>query len=177
VEVSCIDMYVNDFRRTAFKPEQPLLMRRQQQDQPVNPAMRKWFAERPTMERAGFRVYRPQYLHRHSDVELPYEFLLPADTTMKTTKPEHRELLREILNHLGGSPKPGFHRFTAPLGLLLKAHDQNWPHPLYIAQAQIAELPGQLQDDLKPPTIVKYAGKGDIYDANIVSDLSLCSPF
>ena len=38
---------------------------------------------------------------------------------------------------------------------------------LYIAQAQISDLPKELQDDLPTPGLVRKAGKGDIYDANI----------
>ncbi|KUJ20339.1 Clavaminate synthase-like protein, partial [Mollisia scopiformis] len=38
---------------------------------------------------------------------------------------------------------------------------------LYIAQAQLADLPLALQADLPTPRLVTEAGKGDIYDANL----------
>lgn len=66
-----------------------------------------------------------------------------------------------------------FHSFHAPLELIITASRQKngsaqfgLPN-LYIAQAQIADLPQQLRDDLPTPELVLKAGKGDVYDANI----------
>ncbi|KFY32734.1 hypothetical protein V495_08794 [Pseudogymnoascus sp. VKM F-4514 (FW-929)] len=66
-----------------------------------------------------------------------------------------------------------FHSFHAPLELIIAASRQNngsaqfgLPN-LYIAQAQIADLPQQLRNDLPTPELVLKAGKGDVYDANI----------
>lgn len=62
-----------------------------------------------------------------------------------------------------------FHHFEASLGLFLQAC-QPGSKPLkglYIAQAQIMDLPKELQNDLPTPRLVKEAGKGDVYDANI----------
>ncbi|KFY18105.1 hypothetical protein V492_00143 [Pseudogymnoascus sp. VKM F-4246] len=66
-----------------------------------------------------------------------------------------------------------FHSFHAPLELIITASRQKSGSAqfglpgLYIAQAQMVDLPQQLQDDLPTPKLVSKAGKGDIYDANI----------
>lgn len=75
-------------------------------------------------------------------------------------------------------------RFHAPLGLLLAALDYNHRtgqdptkdgysnsqrslRHLYIAQAPITDLPDALRNDLPAGDIVKFAGRGDIYDSSI----------
>jgi hypothetical protein len=66
-----------------------------------------------------------------------------------------------------------FHSFHAPLELIITASRQKSGSAqfglpgLYIAQAQMADLPPQLRDDLPTPELVLKAGKGDVYDANI----------
>lgn len=68
--------------------------------------------------------------------------------------------------------EPRFSSFVAPLMLLLKAAEFNRLHEkkikqLYIAQAQLADLPPELRDDLPVPRIVMEAGKGDIYGSSL----------
>jgi hypothetical protein len=82
-----------------------------------------------------------------------------------------RDLATFLSQLLSQSNGRTFHRFNAPLSLFLEAC-RSTPAPiipprLYIAQAQIADLPKQLQDDLSTPRIVTEAGKGDVYDSNI----------
>jgi hypothetical protein len=75
-----------------------------------------------------------------------------------------------------------FRTFQAPLDLLLQVsrsieeRAENTTQgegnlsgrlQLYVAQARISELPRGLQNDLPVPRLVKEAGRGDIYDANI----------
>ncbi|OBT64573.1 hypothetical protein VE03_06369 [Pseudogymnoascus sp. 23342-1-I1] len=66
-----------------------------------------------------------------------------------------------------------FHSFHAPLELIItasrrKSSSTQFGLPsLYIAQAQMADLPQQLRGDLPTPELVLKAGKGDVYDANI----------
>ncbi|KFY33288.1 hypothetical protein V494_07744 [Pseudogymnoascus sp. VKM F-4513 (FW-928)] len=66
-----------------------------------------------------------------------------------------------------------FHSFHAPLELIITASRQQSGSAqfglpgLYIAQAQMVDLPQQLRDDLPTPELVSKAGKGDVYDANI----------
>jgi hypothetical protein len=172
VPVNCANIGISDFSRAAFRPELPLLMRQPETRNPALPAMRKWFAERPHVVGTNYKHFRPRYMQQFEDVELPYEFFLPKHfnpkhATFENLGAEHVQLLRKIYSYLGESPQPGFHRFNAPFGLLLEAHDKEWPFPLYIAQARIADLPDELRDDLVTPKIVKFAGKGDVYDANV----------
>lgn len=67
-------------------------------------------------------------------------------------------------------------RFYAPLALLdaannsnIRRHDNPHSHirKLYIAQAPLADLPQELQQDVPVPKIVKRAGKGDVYDSSV----------
>lgn len=66
-----------------------------------------------------------------------------------------------------------FHSFHAPLELMISASRRthgsvlNQLPGLYIAQAQIADLPEELRKDLPTPGLVSEAGKGDVYDANV----------
>ncbi|OBT73960.1 hypothetical protein VF21_07456 [Pseudogymnoascus sp. 05NY08] len=66
-----------------------------------------------------------------------------------------------------------FHSFHAPLELIITASRRKLSSAqfglpgLYIAQAQMADLPQQLRDDLPTPELVLKAGKGDVYDANV----------
>lgn len=66
-----------------------------------------------------------------------------------------------------------FASFHAPLSLFLHAAKWRSESPsynlpnLYIAQAQIRDLPNGLREDVPAPHLVMKAGKGDIYDANI----------
>lgn len=68
-----------------------------------------------------------------------------------------------------------FYRFTAPLRLFNKIYHFNkvllsmgLPRiSVYIAQCSIGDLPKTLQDDLPTPEIIKFVGKGDIYDSSI----------
>jgi hypothetical protein len=78
-----------------------------------------------------------------------------------------------------------FHSFTAPLELMIfavnryprtnsesyfplaeKCHLFRIPS-LYIAQAQLSQLPEELCEDLRVPDLVLKTGKGDIYDSNL----------
>jgi hypothetical protein len=106
---------------------------------------------------------------------VPYELIVESKTNHKDvdigTKSQGSNGshdLSKILNDLTkGSRHGAFHRFNAPLSLFLQACRSNSAQRLYIAQAQIADLPKQLRDDLPTPSLVKEAGKGDVYDANI----------
>jgi hypothetical protein len=128
------------------------------------PAMEKWFHPVP---KSGWTRDDFQYLYQFRDTQVPYEFFLPANTNLESKNLRHQALLKAIISHLEGPPQPGFHRFNGPLTMFLWACEQPQLQSLYIAQAQIADLPKTLQDDLPIPQIVKEAGKGDIYDANL----------
>ncbi|KAH8665837.1 hypothetical protein BGZ60DRAFT_529102 [Tricladium varicosporioides] len=171
---------VEEFRSRAFLPKRPILITTRREGSPnsVNsrssefsiPAADKWF-DGNTVENEPLRKHRgrlpSQYLSRFRDTILPYEFIL--DSHAQSTHNEYGGELSVVLQSLLKEyPDHSFHRFNAPLSLFLEAC-QHYPRlpKLYIAQAQIADLPKELQDDLQTPKIVKQAGKGDIYDANI----------
>ena len=143
------------------------------------------------------RLVPSEYLSRFGDTTLPYEAVIesgedfiqiwrnwPAAQHPYGDFTELLTLLSDIASRRPPGSVPTFHRFNGPLSLLLQTY-KSWPDSfhesnslklrlnppqmprLYIAQAQIADLPQQLQDDLPTPRLVKEAGKGDIYGANI----------
>ncbi|KAH6678534.1 hypothetical protein B0J14DRAFT_474155 [Halenospora varia] len=171
---------VEEFRSKAFLPKRPILITTRREGSPNStrsqssefsiPAADKWF-DVNTVENEPFWKHQgrlpSQYLSRFRDTILPYELILDPHT-QSTHKKYGGELSVMLQSLLEESPDNSFHRFNAPLSLFLEACQH---HPrlrkLYIAQAQIVDLPKELQDDLRTPKIVKEAGKGDIYDANI----------
>lgn len=159
--VSCIisaldKLPVDGFRREAFVPQEPRLIS-VSTDPSVNtaahcsiPAGRKWFIVKPE----GGQILNIPYLERHKDVLLPYELV------------SHRAERSNVLTDSAIEDET-FQRFHAPLDLFLTASRSSPPPRLYIAQAQLLDLPEALRDDLPTPSVILKAGKGDIYDANI----------
>ena len=155
--ISTIDkLQVDNFRREAFVPQEPRLITIST-DSNVNtaahcsiPAATKWFIVKPE----GGQTLDAPYLERYKDVLLPYELV--------THRAERSNVLAD-----SAIEDQTFQRFHAPLGLFLTASRSSPPPQLYIAQAQLQDLPRALQDDLPTPPVVLKAGKGDIYDANI----------
>ena len=178
------DIDVENFRKSAFIPERPLLIRaRQAGDCTSNsapkssiPAAAKWFSFESTSKTDGpscrYQRVVPcyKYLDRFQETVLPYELTTHSSSQSNyEVVAKDKQSALELSMLFGITAAGSFHRFSAPLALFLKAckMDSSIPHRLYIAQAQIAALPRQLQDDLPTPTLVKAAGNGDIYDANI----------
>jgi hypothetical protein len=171
------DVDINVFRQRAFIPEEPLLITtRAGTDSnltPVEssiPAAHKWFSLSSLKDgeegEERQAIISQSYLSPFGDTIIPYELITSNNSQFENDLPRE---LSTILNQLHAhSEQQTFHRFSAPLSLFLLASSSTPPLPkLYIAQAQIADLPKQLQDDLPTPLIVRKAGKGDIYDANI----------
>lgn len=171
------DVDINVFRQRAFIPEEPLLITTGTGTdsnptliESFIPAIYKWFTL--SSRREGGEgpekqaVISQTYLSPFGDTIVPYELITSNNSQFENDLPRE---LSTILNQLHAhSEQQTFHRFSAPLSLFLLASSSTPPLPkLYIAQAQIADLPKQLQDDLPTPMIVRKAGKGDIYDANI----------
>lgn len=172
---------IDDFCKRAFVPEKPFLIKNTRASRSSIPAAARWFtsedaetlSEPVTRRRRVFPSY--EYLHTFQDTILPYELTNDsADPSSQSNRNPGAETdLDTLIRNFVGTPSAGsFHRFSAPLALFLKASAASLanssPSPqLYIAQAQITDLPRQLQEDLPTPTLVKTAGKGDIYDANI----------
>jgi len=179
------DVDVDEFRRKAFLPEKPLLITTNN-DFPAPsisfPAAGKWFGLQWPRDRDSPQnlqdslVLSQSYLSSFSGTILPYELITDADphslqTLQNLQRPSDGGGRTELALYLSQIPDDTtFHRFNAPFSLFLQACNPNSPSPikrLYIAQAQITDLPKQLRDDLPTPTLVKEAGKGDIYDANV----------
>ncbi|KAE9377132.1 Clavaminate synthase-like protein [Stipitochalara longipes BDJ] len=179
---------LSEFRKRAFIPDTPLLITGDgtastAKDGTLShqsfPAAQKWFTHEPGFDSRSVLTLSEQYLSRFQDTILPYE--LTIDSNGKSLEEyinwtqakdnERQELATYLIKLLSESENRTFHRFHAPLSLFLQACRATPPHiprpRLYIAQAQISDLPKALQDDLPTPRIAKEAGKGDIYDANI----------
>jgi Cupin-like domain len=181
------DIDIDDFRKRAFTPERPLLIKRKLASGSTDifasrssiPAAAKWFITESigTPDQTSTRRQRVvpsyKYLSSFQDTILPYE--LTCDSVGPSTQSDQNVGIESgqdgpVLPDLLETPTGGtFHRFSAPLALFLEAcaASSSLQPRLYIAQAQIADLPRQLQDDLPTPTLIKAAGKGDVYDANI----------
>jgi hypothetical protein len=150
--ISTIDkLPVDEFRREAFVPQEPRLITISTNPS-VNaasncsiPAAKKWFINKAE----GGQTLNVSYLKPYKDVILPYE------------------LLSHTAGRSGDVEDDTFQRFHAPLDLFLAACRSSPPPRLYIAQAQLLDLPQSLRDDLPMPPVILKAGKGDIYDANI----------
>ena len=172
------------FRHRALIPEKPVLIstRNDTRSNPTDtrslsctiPAAVKWFSYRPFDQHGGAPTHQSitpsDYLDPFAATIFPYEFIIDSTKTLRGwAEGESQDLLSNLHELLGHSK--GFHRFNAPLALFLRACRPATGLPqlkgLYIAQAQISDLPKQLQDDLPTPRIVANAGKGDIYDANL----------
>lgn len=168
------DVPLELFREAAFVPGKPAHITRSRGGDAKRrgyPAQEKWFCreDEADLHRNTHMVPANKYLSQFADTILPYELTL--DRTKEFTpkiRDAQDEMSQVVASLLETSPNASFHRFNAPLSLFLQSYPpSDHPGKLYIAQAQIADLPKQLQDDLPIPTIVKNAGKGDIYDSNI----------
>lgn len=180
---------INDFRQRAFLSETPVLMTTRNENESTSaktstiPAAVKWFLVAHHNDRAEDSkqalALSQAYLAPFGATILPYELTktrTPAETEHGSSKvenyssgPEGKEMRNALATLVEGSPQGTFHRFHAPLSLFLQVYNESPkpPYQLYIAQAQIADLPKQLQEDLPTPRLVREAGKGDLYDANI----------
>jgi hypothetical protein len=155
--VSSIDkLPLEDFRHEAFIPQEARLITIST-DLNVNtaahcniPAARKWFILKPE----GGQTLNIPYLERYKDILLPYELV--------SSRAERSSVLTD-----SAIEDETFQRFHAPLDLFLTAYQSSPTPRLYIAQAQLLDLPQALRDDLPTPPVVLKAGIGDIYDANI----------
>lgn len=157
------------------------------------PAISRWFSIDENSTELRYRLRESDYWHSFKDIFLPYELIAPqidkndgSDLVAKFKErlnSEKKSHLAEFLPSYDlstNSSEVKFHSFQAPLELYLEASKRDlWKDDktgwqcacrlsqLYIAQAQISDLPHDLQDALPTPNIVTKAGKGDIYDANI----------
>lgn len=135
------------------------------------------------------------YFSPFSSCVLPYELIVPSQEDqdrfhrfrkfMKwhTAETSPTDSLKQVLtpfkdpDHVCQPDTDQFQGFHGPLELMLAAARDNLPtsafkhghrlQSLYIAQAQLRDLPEELVKDVPTPRLVLEAGKGDIYDANL----------
>ncbi|PQE30622.1 hypothetical protein CJF32_00009840 [Rutstroemia sp. NJR-2017a WRK4] len=188
IDQSFEDVDLNEFRERAFIPERPVFMTtsmdRFSPKKTISiPAATKWFSlttkdgDSSRSRSASNLILAQEYLTPFADTVLPYELTITHDAfqeyinKLKQQQTEANLILIQYLEPLfdPSDPNRTFYNFHAPLRLFLHANNPTCPPlpQLYIAQAQIADLPPQLRDDLPTPKIVMQAGKGDVYDANI----------
>lgn len=152
------------------------------------PALEKWFTT--TSIDGHDETSTTPYLEQHSATWLPYELMIPPPsepprpapltpflTWLSTSPSPNHQTLSALLAETQNSPTshPTFHRFSAPLALLLAGlafNHQSPPPPrrlqqLYIAQVPLSALPPQLQSDIPTPLLVQQSGKGDVYDSSL----------
>ena len=149
---------VGEFRENYFEKEKPVLLSKHVFSFQNIPAATKWFTTRS----------EGQFLNTEYFGECADNALVPLELTQT----------RHV--NQGHSTKD-FKRFKAPLKLFL-----DWVHlaslqsfekrlcgpRLYLAQANVSDLPAQLRADLPVPRLVLESGNGDVYNANIWLGLS-----
>ncbi|WDK22385.1 JmjC domain-containing protein [Colletotrichum graminicola] len=186
---------ISEFRESAFVPGTPRLFKQPTTSSIKSPfpASSKWFkhdkAFHPKALTRGPTVTFASYMDQFAHHMLPYELMSPQlseDTNViVSTTNQFLNWLASGSDPIGAvlagivhaasypdASEPRFSSFTAPFLLLLKAIEFNRLHEkklkqLYVAQAQIPDLPPEIQDDLPVPRIVREAGKGDIYSSSV----------
>lgn len=176
---------LDEFREKAFAPQLPVIIAASE-TVPYSdafasaiPAARKWFSldvQPGDTKRTSQRLeLSKDYFAPYAETVLPYELYHDQDARSQKDL-GHEDIGGELGSILSSivdpsSPPKTFYRFNAPLSLFLQASrlipGKGPSLRLYIAQAQIADLPNELRDDLPTPRLVREAGKGDVYDANI----------
>ncbi|TKA81448.1 hypothetical protein B0A49_00291 [Cryomyces minteri] len=147
---------VDTFRQQAFAPAKPALLPRDHfRDLP---ALKKWFEPSPNMPTAC--QLNASYLSSYGETLVPLE------------------LTRDNLSN-GADSVSSFEQLHAPLNFFIEWTRQHQRSAsastpatapagrLYLAQAQVSDLPSPLRADLPTPALVTLAGKGDVYDANV----------
>ncbi|MCJ1367243.1 hypothetical protein MMC16_006375 [Acarospora aff. strigata] len=142
------DGSIDVFRRKAFQPAVPAVLPHGHFSQ--LPAVTSWFTQQDAG--SGVQTLNHGYLRPYGETIVPLE----------------------LTGHTSASPSnstnDAFQRFQAPLSLFLtwtRTANSESPNRLYLAQAQVTDLPRQLRDDLPVPDLVMKTGKGDIYDTNL----------
>lgn len=105
-----------------------------------------------------------EWFHKtHDDYTLNEDYLGVFGDTLLPIEYTQREMQDRVSDE-------SFHRGTAPLDLFLawaRIATDTSTQRLYIAQADVSQLPLKLQRDLPAPTYVTGTGRGDIYASNL----------
>lgn len=151
------ELSLGTFQQDYFVPEKPVVFPPSQFH--AIPALTKWFQSaqikangEPANSSDHATRLNTEYLQVHAaDAFVPLELTELVDAAAT-----------EVLS---------FRQLHGPLNLFLEwmRMVQTTPQAtrLYLAQCQLIDLPQILRDDLPTPEIVKRAGKGDVYDANV----------
>jgi hypothetical protein len=167
---------VETFRRDAFLPATPLILRGTSD---AFPAAARWFSQgQPAslshhVAQHASSIFPYELVANHSDLDVFIEFMnsIHGKDQVLTS---HLTDIVELIKSTPGQAST-FHQFFAPLSLLLEAAKFNALQPsaqdrikrIYIAQSQLNDLPPDLKEDLPVPELVRLAGKGDVYDSSI----------
>ena len=137
------------FRSQAFNPAKPFLL-------PRNtfaslPAITKWFTAAPT---TALPTLNTSYLQPYGDTLLPFEYITPTSSG-------------DQFQH-GSAPLALFLSWVSHITSSHRANRAaNEGQKLYVAQAPLSLLPAKLHEDVKAPSYVQDAGKGDIYESSL----------
>ena len=139
---------IPEFRDAYFKVESPVLFSKTSILEPI-PAIRKWFLPSSSADQTLELNYN--YLAQYSSTNVPIE-----------------------ITRFSKTGDIQFDRIGGPLQLFLEwskdavaGTDYSKLTRLYIAQCSIPDLPNGMKADLRIPTLVKEAGKGDVYASSI----------
>jgi len=139
---------IPEFRDAYFKVESPVLFSKTSILEPI-PAIRKWFLPSSSADQTLELNYN--YLAQYSSTNVPIE-----------------------ITRFSKTGDIQFDRIGGPLQLFLEwskdavaGTDYSKLTRLYIAQCSIPDLPNGMKADLRTPTLVKEAGKGDVYASSI----------
>ncbi|CZT17029.1 related to JmjC domain protein [Ramularia collo-cygni] len=132
----------------------------------------------PTLSDATLKSFRAKAFNPALPVLLPGQFTqIPAIKTWFTTEPDscftsinrlHLDRFASTIVPLEITRKGQFARVDQPLSFFLDATASNDPDTqVYLAQAELADLPQELLQDLPVPEFVMRAGKGDVYSSSI----------
>ncbi|KAL5604354.1 hypothetical protein BROUX41_002326 [Berkeleyomyces rouxiae] len=166
---------VAEFEQATNGLSQPVVLQGPLAHSSSVPALTKWF---------GGSTLNQDYFYRFHDTEVSYELMSPGPVADGQDKvpafyknPEFQNVIPRIpeWTHLPSDSPLRFFGFSGPLSLFVAALNFNLNLPaksppmtqLYIAQNSLSSLPDVLQQDLPIPSLIKNAGKGDIYGTSL----------
>ena len=149
------DDSVGSFRKLAFEPCVPAIFPKGSFKS--LPAIERWF-EYDSSNSETWRL-RTSYLSRFADVTVPVELTQSRKTAsgIETTFDRFEATFDHFIHWCSLERSESLNEEASSLR----------PTRLYLAQASLSDLPQAMKDDLPTPDIVKYSGRGDVYDSNI----------
>lgn len=143
---------LDEFQKQAFEPEIPAVLPRSADNTPA--ACARWF-ETPEVLSTDDSSSRLEKVQLSREYFAPYQSIsVPLEITQRSSQ---------------DSTDVVFEKIEAPLKLLLdslSSADEK-SRSIYLAQHDLRDLPERLQEDLRTPSLVQAAGKGDIYSSSL----------